>query len=227
LISDIHTNDVGNASFPCNGVAVGYPCQDIEDALTESFTVSFDFDDCGGGKGNFCQEALSKYKPSLGIISCTPSLVSSLSTGGDHCVSNPVIQSSIINEGDEGSLEWAINSLIDDNGANFMTVDSIPNKQSAVSVSISGIIKEKESCIHDVSNGPAVCSGSYEISYSVTFDAYHSSGDVPPLTIVNSDLKIDLGNALYATGICPSFQFSHGCVTPVGSALDHSHGRFL
>jgi len=86
-----------------------------------------------------------------------------------------------------------------------MTVDSIPNKQSAVTVSRSGMIKEKKSCIHDVSNGPAVCSGSYEISYSVTFDAYHSSGDVPPLTIVNSDVKIDLGSALYATRICPSF----------------------
>ena len=60
----------------------------------------------------------------------------------------------------------------------------------------------------------------------MTFDAYHSSEDVPPLTIVNSDVKIDLGNALYATGICPSFQFSHGCVTPVGSALNHSHGSF-
>ena len=70
-------------------------------------------------------------------------VLSSLSTGGDHCVSNPVIQSSIINEGDEGSLEWAINSLIDDNGANFMTVDSIPNKQSAVTISISGMMKEK------------------------------------------------------------------------------------
>ena len=94
LISGINTNNIGNASFPCNGVVVfGYPCQDVEDALFGSFLFSFDFNDCGGGKDNFCQEVLSKYKPSLGIISCTPSLVSRLSTGGDHCESNPVIQS--------------------------------------------------------------------------------------------------------------------------------------
>ena len=72
--------------------------------------------------------------------------------------SNPVIQLSNNNEGDEGSLEWAINSLIDDNSAHFMTVDSIPNKQLTATVTRSGMIKEKESCFHDVSNGPAICS---------------------------------------------------------------------
>ena len=113
---------------PCNGVAIGYPWQDIEDALIGRFNVSFDFDDCGGGKGNFCTETLSKYKPSLGIISCTSSLISRLSTDGNHCVSNPVIQSSNNNEGDKGSLEWTINSLIDDNGANFIHLILLPTK---------------------------------------------------------------------------------------------------
>ena len=38
LISGINTNNAGNASFPCNGVAVGYLFKDTEYTLIGSFT---------------------------------------------------------------------------------------------------------------------------------------------------------------------------------------------
>ena len=239
VISNINTDGGNINSAACYGVNVGEPCQDIEEALSGSFTVSFDFDECGGGndgggRANFCQEAVSQYVPSAGVISCTPGLVSNPSMGGDHCVSTPVTPggaaSLLATEGDAGTLQKAINEMIDDNGTPFMTFGpetGMPGKQTGVTVTRTGRIKTKGSCTLDSSGGgPATCSGEYEILYAIEFDAHHSSGDVTPLTIVNSGVKIDTTSTSYTTTMCPSAYFTEGCVTPTGSAADLNHGNF-
>ena len=228
VISNINTDGDNVDSTACYGINVGEPCQDIEDALSGTFTVSFDFDDCGGsGSANYCQEAVSQYEPSAGIISCTPGLVSSPTTGGDHCVSAPVSLTSISTvEGDVGTLQKAINEMIDDNGVSFMTLGSMPDKQTAVSVTRTSRIKTKGTCTLDVGGGPATCSGEYEILYDIEFDAFHSSGDVPPLTIANSGIVIDTSSTSYTTTMCPSAYYINGCVSPTGSAADSNYGNF-
>lgn len=243
VISNINTDGDNVNSAACYGVNVGEPCQDVEEALSGSFTVSFDFDECGssngGGGSNFCQEAVLQYVPSAGVISCTPGLVSNPTMGGDHCVSTPVTPggaaSFLASEGDAGTLQHAINEMIDDNGTPFMTFGSetgMPGKPTGVTVTRTGRIKTKGSCTLDSSGGgssspaPATCSGEYEILYEIEFDAHHSSGDVPPLTIVNSGVRIDTTSTSYTTTMCPSAYYTEGCVTPTGSAADLNHGNF-
>ena len=185
LISNINTDGNNVDSPACFGVNVGDRCLDIENALTGSFTISFDFDECGGGGAgspNYCQEAVWRFEPTLGTISCTPGLVSDPTTGGDHCVSSPVVMSSLASsiEGDAGTLQMAINNMVDDNGVSFMTLPSMPGKNSAVTVTRTSRIKTKGSCTLDpLGVEAASCSGQYEILFDIEFDAYHSSGDVP------------------------------------------------
>ena len=58
------------------GLKVGDACQDIEDALSGSFKVSFDFDECGSIVGvNYYQLALSDYYAELGMLTCSASAV--------------------------------------------------------------------------------------------------------------------------------------------------------
>lgn len=58
------------------------------------------------------------------------------------------------------------------------------------------------------------------------FDAVHSSGDVPPLTVVTSTFKLDTTSNSYRNAICPLSHFVDGCEEPVGAALDFDHGSF-
>jgi len=199
----------------CVGVAEGDPCEDVEKSISGSFTVSYDFDNCGGlGDANFCQAALSKYEPTIGIVSCNPSSVADPRIGGEHCVSNPVTLSFSSLEGDAGTLQKALNDLIDDNGKPFMTVFNVPGKKTAVTVKRTGKIKKKASC-SSTDLQPASCMGSYEIEYLIMFDAYHSSGDVPPVTVVQSTIKIDTSSMWYKTKLCSSDLFPNGCKGPI------------
>ena len=63
LISHINTDGDNVNSAACHGINVGEPCQDIEDAISGTFTVAFEFDKCGGGgdNANYCQAALTNY----------------------------------------------------------------------------------------------------------------------------------------------------------------------
>ena len=226
VISNINTDGDGVHSTACTGINVGDSCQDIEDALAGSFTVSFDFDDCGGGDVNYCQLALSEYEPKGGV-SCSPGLVIDPYVGGDHCVSEPVSHSYTSSEGDVGTLQQVLNGLVDDNGNAFMTSANVPGKQQAVTVTRKGRIKTKGGCLLDsVGSDPATCTGEYELLYEIEFDAVHSSGDVPPLTIVTSDFRLDTTSASYTDNMCPSAYFVDGCEDPTGAALDANHGSF-
>lgn len=226
LISSINTNSINDVSVACHNVNVGEPCQEIEDALVGSFTVSFEFDKCGGENNvNFCQAALSSHDPSLGIISCSPGFVSNPMTGGDHCVSLPVVPTFSAVEGDASTLQWALNTMVDDKGKGFMTSSNMPTKQEAVTVSRIGRVKSKGPCTIN-SDGIAECVGEYEISYSITFDAEHSSGDVPSIKIVHSDVKIDTSSSHFTQSICPAALYANGCTDPIGTALDNNHGNF-
>ena len=94
------------------------------------------------------------------------------------------------------SMMWMtmkIDNLVDDNGVSFMTLpDTAQGKKGGVTVTRVGRIKTKESCILDpMGTNPAACSGEYELLYEISFDAVHTSGDVPPLTVVASDFKVD------------------------------------
>jgi hypothetical protein len=219
-ILNIYTNADDNITLACNGVSVGEPCYDIEASLAGNFTVAFELDKCGGPDGvNYCQAAISQYDASLGSISCSPSFVTNPELGGDHCVSLPITLSHAKTEGEPGTLQWALNSLIDDNGTPFMTSLKMPYKKSAVTVSREGRIKKKGSCVIDVDD-IAICSGEYEIVYSITFDAYHSTGDVPPVKVINSSLKIDESSQIYREKICPESMFPKGCKSPKGAASD-------
>lgn len=230
VISNINTDGDGVHSTACVNLDVGDPCQDIEDALSGSFTVSFDFDRCGqavGGGVNYCQLALSEYAPGLGTVSCSPGLVNDPFAGGDHCVSQPVTHSFGAVEGEAGTLQYVLNDLVDDNGKKFMTSEALPDKTTAVSVVRTGRIKTKGSCTLDpVGSSQATCTGEYEILYEVTFDAVHSSGDVPPITVVTSTFKLDSTTNSYVTAMCPLSHFVDGCEEPVGAALDFDHGSF-
>lgn len=159
MISNINTDGDGVQSTSCIGLGVGDPCPDVENALAGSFTVSFDFDRCGqvvGGGVNFCQLALSVHDPDLGIVSCSPGLVSDPFSGGDHCVSQLVTHSFVATEGDAGTLQHVLNNLIDDNGKSFMTSQTVPGKKEAVTVMRTGRIKTKGSCTLDpVGSSPA------------------------------------------------------------------------
>ena len=230
VISNISTDGDGVQSTACAGISVGDPCPDIESALAGSFTVSLDFDCCGhaaGGGVNYCQLALSEYDPSLGRIVCSPGLVNDPYSGSDYCVSEPVMHSLGSSEGDAGTLQHVLNNLVDDNGVSFMTSVNIPDKQEAVSVIRIGRIKTKGSCpLNQIENSPATCSGEYELLYEVTFDAIHSSGDVPPLTVVTSDFRLDTKSSSYDSVMCPTSHFVHSCEEPTGAALDSDHGSF-
>jgi len=230
VISNINTDGDGVHSTACVNLDVGDPCQDIEDAFSGSFTVSFDFDRCGqtvGGGVNYCQLALSEYAPGLGTVSCSPGLVNDPFAGGDHCVSQPVTHSFGAVEGEAGTLQYVLNDLVDDNGKQFMTSEALPGKTTAVSVVRTGRIKTKGSCTLDpVGSSPATCTGEYELLYEVIFDAVHSSGDVPPLTVVTSTFKLDTTSNSYVTAMCPLSHFVDGCEEPVGAALDFDHGSF-
>ncbi|KAL7440180.1 hypothetical protein ACHAXH_004154 [Discostella pseudostelligera] len=230
VVSNINTLGDGVHSTACMGLNIGDPCPDIEHALTGSFTVSFDFDQCGsavGGGVNYCQLALSEYEPSLGNIVCSPGLVVDPYLGGDHCVSDPVIHSFGSVEGDVGTLQSVLNELVDDNGVSFMTLSNNPGKQEAASVHRIGRIKTLGACTLDpIGSEPAICGGEYELLYEVTFDAVHSSGDVPPLTVVTSDFRINTTTSSYTNVLCPSSYYVHGCEEPAGAALDSNHGSF-
>jgi len=227
VVSNINTDGDGIQSMACAGINVGDPCPDIENALSGSFTVSFDFDDCGNGDVNYCQLALSEYEPSWTGVSCSPGLVIDPYVGGGHCVSEPVTHSYSSSEGDAGTLQQVLNDLVDDNDISFMTSSNIVGKQQALTVTRTGRIKTKGSCTLDsVGNDPASCTGEYELLYEIEFDAVHSSGDVPPITIVTSDFRLDTSSASYSTAMCPVAYFVDGCESPVGAALDASHGSF-
>lgn len=230
VISNVNTLGDGVRSTACMGLSIGDPCRDIENALTGSFTVSFDFDKCGsavGGGVNYCQLALSEYEPSFGVIICSPGRVVDPYLGGDHCVSNPVIHSFDTIEGGTGTLQRVLNDLVDDNGVPFMTSSSIPGKREAVSVQRIGRIKTLGSCMLDPTGSePATCDGEYELLYEITFDAIHTSGDVPPLTIVTSDFRMDTSSSSYISVFCPSSFYVLGCEEPRGAALDSNHGSF-
>lgn len=60
----------------------------------------------------------------------------------------------------------------------------------------------------------------------MTFDAVHTSGDVPPLTVVTSTFKLDTTFSSYGSAMCPVSHFVHGCEEPTGAALDPDHGSF-
>ncbi len=230
VVSNINTLGDGVHSTACMGLSIGDPCPDVENALAGSFTVSFDFDQCGyavSGGVNYCQLALSEYEPSLGNIICSPGLVVDPYLGGNHCVSEPVIHSFYSVEGETGTLQRVLNDLVDDNGATFMTSLNNPGKQEAVSVQRIGRIKKLGACNLDpTGSDPATCAGEYELLYEVTFDALHTSGDVPPLTIVTSDFRIETSTSSYINVLCPSSFYIHGCEEPRGAALDSNHGSF-
>ncbi|KAL7554975.1 hypothetical protein ACHAWF_018557 [Thalassiosira exigua] len=229
VISNINTDGDGVHSTACMGVSAGDPCPDIENALGGSFTVSFDFDACGSnGSGgvNYCQLAFSKYEPSLGTVSCSPGLVTDPYSGGDHCVSEPITHTYSSSEGDAGTLQQVLVNLVDDNGVSFMTSSNVPGKQEAVTVTRTGRIKTKSSCTLDVGSDPATCMGEYELMYEIAFDGVLSSGDVPPLTVVTSDFRLDTASASYVDVMCPAAHFVHGCEEPVGGALDSDHASF-
>lgn len=230
VISNINTLGDGVHSTACMGLSIGDPCPDIENALAGSFTVSFDFDQCGsvaGGGVNYCQLALSENEPSLGNIICSPGLVVDPFVGGDHCVSDPLIHSFGSVEGDTGTLQRVLNDLVDDNGVPFMTSLNNPGKQEAVSVQRIGRIKTLGTCTLDsAGSDPATCVGEYELFYEITFDAVHTSGDVPPLTIVTSDFRIETSTASYSNVLCPSSLYVRGCEEPIGAALDSNYGSF-
>ena len=166
----------------------------------------------------------------MGTISCNPGSVTNPVTGGDHCVSTPISpQSFSAIEGDVGTLQHAINSLLDDNQKPFMTVsDNMPTKQTAVSVTRTAEIQTKEGCTLGGPGVKATCAGKYVISYRIRFDAPHSSGDTPPLTIVSSSVRVDTSSDPYTNKICPIGYFVDGCDNPVGSAADTitHHGSF-
>jgi len=234
VISNINTDGDGVHSTACMGSDVGYPCADIETALSGSFTVSFDFDECGGGAGNdggvnYCQLALSDYEPDLGTIVCSPGLVLDPYSGGDHCVSEPVSSYSYSSvEGEPGTLQHVINNLVDDNGVSFMTLpNNVPGKKDGVTVMREGRIKTKGSCTLDpMGTNPATCSGEYEVVYEISFDAAHTSGDVPPVTVVASDFRVDTTSSSYLNVMCPSDYYINGCEHPGGGALSSEYGSF-
>lgn len=232
LISNINTDGDGVVSAACYGISVGEPCEDIENAISGSFTASFDFDSCGvdsihGVGSNYCQEAISLYEPSLGDISCSPGLISSPRSGGGHCVSAPVTPQIFgALEGNPGTLQKAINDLVDDNGKRFMTVLSIPVKHTGVTVTRNSRIKTKGSCFLDPSGGPATCSGQYEILYNITFDAFHTSGNVPSLVVEQSNIRVDTSSSEYNNILCPGSHYASGCSLPIGSAADGTYGNF-
>jgi hypothetical protein len=159
------------------------------------------------------------------VISCSLSAVVDPYFGGDHCVSLPVIPSILDNEGEQSTLQWAINALVDNKGTPFMTINTMPFKKDAVTVSRSGHIKRKGSCTVDQVQ-PAICTGEYIMTYDVTFDAYHSSGDVPALVVIKSTVDINATSSPYAQNLCPVGNFSRGCMLPFISALDSFHGSF-
>ena len=224
VISNINTDGDGVESTACMGLNVGDSCQAIEDAISGFFTVSFDFDQCGGDGVNYCQLAILEFDGDLGTISCSPGFVTDPFSGGDHCVSEPVVHSYSSIEGDVGTLQHALNNLVDDNGVFFMNSANMPGKQEAVTVSRQGRIKTKGSCTIDpLGLNPASCSGEYELLYEITFDSFHTSGDVPPITIVTSNYMIDKASASYTSSICP---FLLGCEDPIGAALDSYHASF-
>ena len=230
IVSNINTDGDGIHSTACMGNDVGDQCSDIEAALSGSFTVSFDFDECGGNGVNYCQLALSEYDPDLGTVVCSPGLVLDPFSGGDHCVSEPVSSySSTSVEGEPGTLQQVINDLIDDNGVAFMTLSdsSLQGKKEGVTVTREGRIKTKGSCTLDpLGVDPAVCSGEYELVYEITFDAVHSSGDVPPITVVASDFSVDTSSSSYTNTLCPSY-YVNGCEVPTGAALSSEYGSFF
>ena len=194
-----------------------------------SFVVGFDFDDCGGDGLNFCQAAITQNNASIDKISCTPELVSDVKTGGSHCVTYPINAESISTsvEGDIGTLQHALNSLKDDNNIEFMNVNGMPFKQTGVSVTRKGRIKSKGGCAASDTEGvPSSCAGSYELYYVIEFDAPHTSGDVPELTVMHSNLRINQSSHAYLSMICPESEFQHGCAIPVGRALNITFGNF-
>jgi len=226
LISNINTLGDNETGYGCFDLNEGDPCRDIEDAISGNFTVSFDFTSCGGtGSANYCQAALSKFEPDIGIISCSIESVSDLALGGDHCVSVPVTHNFSAIEGDIGTLQYALDNLLDDSGKKYMMSPNSPHKQTAVSVDRIGRIKSKGGCSIDPYGGPAACDGEYEVLYNITFDSPISSGDVPPITIVNSNVKLDTGSEAFQEYLCNSTRFPNGCSPPIGSAAD-SHGSF-
>jgi len=169
---------------------------------------------------NYCQLAFSTYEPSLGSVVCSPGLVIDPFSGGDHCVSEPVTHSYASSEGDAGTLQQALNDLIDDNGVSS-------GKQEAVTVTRTGRIKTKGSCTLDpTGSNPATCTGEYELLYEISFDAVQSSGDVPPVTVVTSDFRLDTTSSSYDSAMCPAAYYVHGCEEPAGAALDSNNGSF-
>ena len=226
LLTYVNTNGAEDSTIACYGVSVGEPCEEIENSFIGSFTVSFEIDKCGGGDAaNYCQAALTEYESGLGVISCSPGLVANPMLGGDHCVSNPIVQSFTASEGDEGTLQWALNSLLDDYGKAFMTSTNMPTKNTAVTVTREGQVKTKGDCLSGI-DGIAECAGEYEIAYTITFDSDHSSGDVPPLKIVHSDLKLDTSSTIYTEKLCPLLVYPNGCSSPQGSSLGSTYGNF-
>jgi hypothetical protein len=226
IISGINTNGSNNSSFACYNRALGDPCEEIEDNLSGSFTVAFDFDECGGEGPNFCQAALSLHDSAIGMISCNPGQVTDPAVGGNHCVSRQVRISFDSQQGDVGSLQWAVNSLVDDNGKSFMTNSKIPDKSTAVTVVKQGRITRKGSCVIPDEGSEAVCDGEYELLYNITFDAEHSTGDVPPLQIFYSDVEFNTTSLIYSEKLCPKVFFSKGCETVEVFAASVNHGSF-
>lgn len=229
VISNINTDGDGVHSTACMGIDVGDPCPDIETALSGSFTVSFDFDECGGDGVNYCQLALLEYEPDLGTVVCSPGLVLDPYSGGDHCVSEPVSSYSHSTiEGEPGTLQRVINDLVDDNGVPFMTLQNTSlGKKDGVTVTRVGRIKTKGSCTLDpMGASPAICSGEYELVYEISFDAVQTSGDVPPLTIVASDFRLDATSSSFVNDMCPTDYYVNGCDNPTGAAASSEYGSF-
>lgn len=193
-----------------------------------SFTVAFDFDDCGSEGINFCQTAISTYNTTYSKVYCTPDLVSDLATGGDHCVSSPIDAQSFVTsiEGDNGTLQHALNTLKDDNLVEFMSISGMPFKETGISVHRTGRIKSKGGCSENFEGNAAQCYGSYELFYTIEFDAPHTSGDVPELTIMHSNLKVNQSSVAYLEVVCPESDFPHGCEKPLGKALNNSFGNY-
>ena len=192
-----------------------------------SFTIAFDFDECGNGGVNYCQQALINFDQSYNTIICTPTLASDYINGGDHCVSQAIFGQSFSSsvEGDPGTLQYALISLQDDNGNKFMNITGMPGKESGVTVTRESKIKTKSNCT--INDGyQAQCHGKYEILYKIEFDAYHTSGDMPELTIMHSDIKVNVSSPSFESSICPQSKYSNGCESPVGNSLDSSFGSF-
>ena len=158
------------------------------------------------------------------MISCTPEFVTDLSAGGENCVSRPITYNHSLIEGEPGSMEYELNSLVDDNGVSFMNVTNLLGKRTGVSVTRTGQIKTKGGCEY-TQGGPASCSGEYEIIYSISFDAPHTSGDVPELIVMHSGLKVNDAASIFTSSICPIADFPQGCETPLASALGPSIGN--